>query len=151
MRAASRPEPKARPPAPPERCVCTAVRQVARRVSALYDGELAGFGLSVTNYALLARIERADGIGMSDLAGQMVMDRTTLTRNLQPLLRDRLVRAEAESDRRRRSLRITAAGRQLLKRSHASWKRAQRMLEQRLGPDRTAALLELIDAALVAV
>lgn len=131
-----------------ERCVCTAVRQVARRISALYDGELGDFGLSVTNYALLVHIEQADGIGIGDLAAQMVMDRTTLTRNLQPLLRDGLVAAEAGDDRRRRSLRITSSGRLLLKRAHASWKRAQQKFRKRLGPARTAELLDLIDVAL---
>lgn len=59
----------------------------------------------------------ADGLGM---------DRTTLTRNLAPLQRRRLVASKANPDDERvRLLELSAAGRQLMARAVPLWKKAQ--------------------------
>lgn len=68
-------------------CTCARLRRLTRRMTALYDRELAPTGLRLTQYSLLATLRReggAVGIAVSDLAAAMDMDRTTLTRNLRP-------------------------------------------------------------------
>ena len=91
-------------------CVCSQLRRTARLVSVLYDGALEPAGVTVTQYALLARIGRADGLSRTVLAAQVGMDRTTLTRNLVPLERKGLVASKPSKDRRAKMLHLTANG-----------------------------------------
>src|SRR4029077_2552603 len=90
----------------PEECNCFIVRSAARHVTQLYDQFLAPIGLRVTQFSILAILKRLGPLTINALAKQLVMDRTTLGRNIQPLERDGLIRiAPAASDRRAKELR----------------------------------------------
>src|SRR5438270_611200 len=95
-------------------CACSQLRRTSRAVSTLYDQFLASAGLTVTQYAILVNIARAGTIHRTQLAAQLGMERTTLTRNLQPLERDGLVTQKPGKDRRELMLSLTAAGRRRL-------------------------------------
>jgi len=117
---------------PAPRCVCTQLRRASRLVSNFYDEQLAPAGLTVTQYALLARIDRAAGMTRSALAAQLGMDRTTLTRNLGPLERAGLVQSQIGEDRREKTLGITNAGRKRLVEAEPLWSKAQERTVARL-------------------
>ena len=68
-------------------CACSQVRRLARKLSSLYDALLSPEDLTITQYSLLADIERAGQLSHAVLAEKVGMDRTTLTRNLRPLTR----------------------------------------------------------------
>jgi DNA-binding MarR family transcriptional regulator len=122
-------------------CHCQAIRQAARRVSALYDAALASHGLRVSQYAVLARLESDGPRGIQALAAALVMDRTTLGRALRPLERDGLVRLEHDpADRRGRRLALTEAGRARLAGAHPAWAAAQARFENQFGSERAAGL-----------
>ena len=72
-------------------CTCLAVRQAARHVTQFYDRHLASAGLRTTQFSILARLRRQGPITINTLADEMVMDRTTLGRNILPLERDGLI------------------------------------------------------------
>ncbi len=67
-------------------CTCAAVRRLARRITHVYDRHLAELGLRITQYSLLSNVRARPGLPMGDLAQRMGMDRSTLTRNLRPLV-----------------------------------------------------------------
>src|SRR5580692_12041944 len=79
---------------PLEECTCLAVRQAARHVTQFYDRHLAPVGLRTTQFSILARLRRRGAMTINALAEEMVMDRTTLGRNILPLERDGLVAVE---------------------------------------------------------
>src|ERR1700756_1159387 len=79
----------------PEDCNCFAVRSAARHVTQLYDQLLAPIGLRVTQFSILAKLKRLGPLTINALAKQMVMDRTTLGRNILPLERDGLIGVSA--------------------------------------------------------
>ena len=81
----------------PEDCNCFVVRSAARHVTQLYDQFLAPVGLHVTQFSILAKLKRLGPTTINALAKEMVMDRTTLGRNVQPLERDGLVKIEASA------------------------------------------------------
>jgi DNA-binding MarR family transcriptional regulator len=91
-------------------CVCSQVRRLARKLSSLYDTVLSPEDLTITQYSLLANIERAGQVGHTVLAEKVGMERTTLTRNLRPLTRVKWVAAAPGKDRRQHLLQLTAAG-----------------------------------------
>ena len=73
------------------------------------------------------------------------MDRTTLARNLQPLLRRRLISAgRSATDARSKELQLTAAGLRRLEAGAAAWSGAQAQFEARLGAQKAGALRELL-------
>ena len=132
---------------PMDVCHCFAVRQAGRWISQLYDQHLAACGLRSTQYAILAQLDRLGPASIAQLAEAMVMDRTTITRNVTPLERDGLLEiAASAADRRRKELRLTAQGRQALAVARPHWRRAQQAFEQHFGPEQAAVLRTLLRA-----
>ena len=112
-------------------CTCFRLRRAARQVSQVYDQALAPAGLSVNQYSILRHARSPRTLG--ELAARLGMDRTTLTRNLQPLLRDGWLAEERGADPRQRVLAITATGRACLAKAQPLWRRAQQRIEGLLG------------------
>ena len=75
-------------------------------------------------------------MSLTRLARQMAMDRTTLTRNVRPLERKRLLRVVPAEDRRLRVLELTDEGLALLVDSVPLWKEAQTRVLTRHGRER---------------
>jgi DNA-binding MarR family transcriptional regulator len=133
-------------------CTCTRLRQAARRVSQIYDRCLAAVGLTVTQYGLLAHLASEEGIGIGALAEKLIMDPTTLTRNLRPLERQGFVVLKADRrDRRARSLQLTSPGRKALERARPAWARAQREIEDAFGAHELAALHTMLERVIARV
>src|SRR6266404_2068217 len=100
----------------PEDCNCLAVRQAARHITQFYDQFLAASGLRTTQFSILAKLRRLGPMTINALAADMVMDRTTLGRNILPLERDGLIAIEkGRRDRRSQELRMTEAGAECLR------------------------------------
>src|SRR5262245_65156445 len=107
-------------------CTCLRLRKAARRVSQIYDQHLEPFGLTVTQYGVLGHLATFDGISIGELAEKLVMDPTTLTRNLRPLQRQGFVAIKPDRrDRRTRALSLTVPGRKAFERAKPGWVRAQ--------------------------
>ena len=123
----------------PEDCNCFVVRSAARHVTQLYDQFLAPVGLHVTQFSVLAKLKRLGPTTINALAKEMVMDRTTLGRNVQPLERDGLVKIEASAtDGRAKVLLLTKIGEKRLQAGREAWQRAQARFESRFGAKRAA-------------
>jgi len=139
-------------PAPLTQTACTAarVRKASRRVSQIYDRELEPYDLTVTQFGLLAQLRAAPGAAVGALADSMVMDATTVSRNLRPLERRGLVVAEPDRDDGRvRKLKLTPAGRTAFERATAGWRAAQNRIAAALGAEEMIALNAALDRALV--
>ena len=122
-----------------EECNCFVVRSAARHVTQLYDQFLAPVGLHVTQFSVLAKLKRLDPMTINALAKEMVMDRTTLGRNVLPLERDGLIKIEASaSDGRAKQLHLTKAGEKRLLAGREAWERAQARFDTRFGAKRAA-------------
>ena len=118
-------------------------------MTALYDRELAPTGLRLTQFSLLATLRREGndgGLAVSDLAAAMDMDRTTLTRNLRPLLDQGLVELKADpADARVRRALITAKGFKTFIEAMPSWRVAQDFVNRTLGESNVGALHDWLD------
>jgi DNA-binding MarR family transcriptional regulator len=107
--------------------------------------------LTITQYSLLAKIERAGQLSHNVLADKIGMERTTLTRNLRPLTRAKWVTAATGKDRRQHLLELTAAGRRKLVRSLPFWEEAQRQFLSQIGSESLQELRALLTSAESAV
>jgi DNA-binding MarR family transcriptional regulator len=106
-------------------CLATALRQATRALTQRYDAAFSATGIRSTQFNLLVAMAQAPSVPLSRLAKAVVMDRTTLTRNLAPLVRRGLVAESGAEDKRVRSYALTARGQQLLARALPDWQAAQ--------------------------
>jgi DNA-binding MarR family transcriptional regulator len=106
-------------------CLCFNVRRAARALTQHYDAALRPYELRVTQLPILVATSASDAVLMAPLAGKLGMDRTTLLRNVRPLVRRGLVEVGPSADSRRTEIRATDAGRALLARAYGPWRRAQ--------------------------
>src|SRR5262249_8987987 len=104
-------------------------------------------GLRTTQFTLLNAVRLQAPVTIRWLAASVVMDRTTLTRDLRPLERQRLVSIETGKDRRERRVNLTTKGAQLITRALPLWQKAQAQIVQGLGQQRLQRLLEDLSAA----
>lgn len=126
-------------------CNCLAIRQAARHVTQFYDQLMAPVGLRTTQFAILSRLGREGPMTINALAAALVMDRTTLGRNILPLQRDGLIEiVAAPADRRRRELCLSAAGAAKHREASECWAAAQTRFDEVYGPERAAALRGLL-------
>ena len=129
----------------PRGCTNFKTRQLSRLLSRHYDAELAAAGLKTTQYSLLGHVLHLGPIAPGELARQMGLDASTLTRNLQPLAAAGWLVQDAGPDARTRSITITEAGRDKHAEAQRLWKGAQLRINTLLGAERVAALHTLID------
>jgi DNA-binding MarR family transcriptional regulator len=130
-----------------EECTCLAVRQAARHVTQFYDRHLAHAGLRTTQFSILAKLRRQGPMTINTLADEMVMDRTTLGRNILPLERDGLISiTPGRTDRRSKELRLTDAGLERLRAASQGWRDAQKEFAAAFGNERTVDLRALLHA-----
>jgi DNA-binding MarR family transcriptional regulator len=114
-------------------CACLSFRQAARTVTQLFDESLVPVGLLSTQLPILILLALNDSLAVTRLANLLVMDRTTLTKNLKPLYKRGLVRTITGPDRRKTLLRITPEGEALVAQAHPYWRKAQMQIVEGLG------------------
>ena len=141
-------DPSTLAPVLPQGCTNFKLRQLMRRVANHYDAEMAKCGLKTTQYSLLSHVLKLGPIRPGDLATEMKMDASTLTRNLRPLIDAGWVTLKAGTDARSRLVHITDAGRDKRADTQRHWKTAQLALNEALGVERVMALHALVDDSL---
>ena len=132
-------------------CVCFSLRKSARAVTQLYDAALEPIGLRATQFSLLAVLRAGGPLTVSKLAEAMVMDRTTLTRNIAPVEKRGLVKtAPGRRDKRTKEVSLTAKGRRRLSRADPLWTAVQTHMRKAMGAKRSDHLLFELDIAAAA-
>ena len=122
-------------------CAHANLRKAMRVVSQRYDAALKPAGIRATQFTLLAVLSRRGPLPLTRLAEILVMDRTTLTRNLKPLAARGWIAAGREKDERIRLISITEAGRSLVDAATPLWREAQTRVVDGIGTKRFTAML----------
>ncbi len=113
-------------------CACATLRRAARAVSHFYAEEFHGL-LEGPQFSVLAVLNRRPGISQITLAGILVLDKTTLSRNLSLMKRKGWIQLAVTDDKRERGFELTPSGHKLLNVAHPRWQRAQDRLRAALG------------------
>ncbi len=115
-------------------CALLHLRKASRAVTRLYDEALSPSRLKGTQFGLLAAVTFVGEASMTQLAEALAMDRTTLTRNLKPLVRAGLITTGREKDQRLRVVTVTERGRRRIREAYPLWEEAQSTVVKGLGP-----------------
>ena len=136
------PEISISPGAVAEVCFCLHLRRTARAVSRVYDRALQPVGIKASQFNVLVVISGVDPATVPEVARALAMDRTTLLRNLRPLVAAGLVQVTAGSGRRPDGITLTVIGRNTLNQAIKAWQTAQRQISEQLGGSYAAQLLQ---------
>ncbi len=128
-------------------CTVYRLRMAARRATRLYDRHLAPCGLGIAQFGLLQTLSMTGGGTVTSVAASLDMDRTTMTRNLTPLVRAGFIELRAGADKRSRDVSLTAAGKLKLKEALPLWRAAQAAVRASMGTGDVEKLHALLDAA----
>jgi len=133
------------------KCAAGTLRRATRSIARVYDARLAGAGLTTTQFSLLRAIERHDGpVRLAELADELVFERTSLYRTLDPLVRDGLV-VVTNAEPRAKQVALTAKGVRSIEKAMPLWTAAQEEFVERFGRaawnDLAAQLVEIVDIA----
>jgi DNA-binding MarR family transcriptional regulator len=132
----------------PQGCTNLKLRQLMRRVAVHYDAEVGKTGLKGTQYSLLSFVLKLGPVRQVELAAEMRVSPSTLTRNLRPLADAGWVAISPGSDARSRLVSVTPAGREKRHEAQRRWRVAQEAINERLGPRRVVQLHALLDECL---
>ena len=119
-------------------CLCGNTRMAARALTALYDAQLAPSGLSSGQLAVLWCVIGGEPLAMGDVARHLVMDKTTVSRNVAALVDAGFVLVRQGEDARVRTLASTARGRRAFRAAMPLWEAAQAQVVERLGETKFA-------------
>ncbi|MCB1391610.1 MarR family winged helix-turn-helix transcriptional regulator [Nitrobacter sp.] len=127
-------------------CLCLHAQRAARALARRFDDALKPVGITNGQFSLLMSLNRPRPPNLGSVAALLVMDRTTLTANLKPLQRRRLVETMADpKDKRARLLRLTPAGRAVLAEATPIWRHHHMEIEKDLSnPDRLRLELNIL-------
>lgn len=117
-----------------EECACFNVRKLSRAITRAYDHHLSPTGLRITQFTILNAVSVAGRANLNQIADALVMDRSTLGRNIRPLIKSGLIESAVDdNDGRAQVLSLTKKGRVELAAALPYWRQAQQHLDHRLG------------------
>lgn len=109
-----------------EMCLAARARRVQRVLSAIYDERLRDVGISIGQLDMLVTLLYAGSpMRPTDLAREMQLERSTVTRNLARLEDLGAVEIRVSEGKRDRTIHVTRQGQRLVARAETGWLRAQ--------------------------
>ena len=118
-----------------ENCLFSKTRTVSRYVTNHYTNALKEVGVTPVQYSMLTAVQILKQGNINDLSSALNMDRTTINRNLKPLVRDGYVNVNESDDKRERRITITKEGEELYQKGYIEWEKAQKELRDNIGKE----------------
>lgn len=114
-------------------------------VTQAYEKQMQATGLKVTQYYMLVNIARHKEISISRLGEIMLLDQTTITRNVNILKNSGYVNiTKDKSDSRTKSIQVTDTGLVKLEEATPIWLQIQEKAESGIGKEKYEDLLETL-------
>lgn len=126
-------------------CAGLHFRKVSRVVTQHFDEILKPSGLLITQFTVLVAVAKVRAIAITELAEILMMDRTTLTRNLKPMQREGWLEIEPGQDKRTRIVSMSSDGEIALAKALPLWQQAQMDVVELLGEARWNTLLSQLN------
>jgi DNA-binding MarR family transcriptional regulator len=125
-------------------CACLNLRRAAKAITIYYDCCLQSTGITVPQMVLLRHVNFYKSVTMTDLAKTMRIDRTTLNRNLKPLVAQGFLEITRGEDSRTREIHLLEEGEHKLQEAMPLWEQAQQDIRDYLGQEDAKKLTELV-------
>ena len=127
-------------------CHCINTRRAANAITAYYDRMLEPCAVSVSQFSLLWSLDGLGSSNVTQLAGHVGLERSTVVRNIKLLQEKELLEDAPESQSRDRRIRVTPRGKALIEIGIPLWKQAQKDIYSLLGDADTDAFRRVLNA-----
>lgn len=128
-------------------CFNLKLRQADRVLTAYYNSFLGELGLKITQFSVLRSLWYMKSTSQKELEKVLLVDQATLTRSLQPLIRQGYIdRVPDANDRRVMMCSLSSSGKALYKDAEKRWKQAQKSVEEKLGKETMTQLINASEA-----
>ena len=124
-------------------CMNLSYRKASRVISQIYDRELAEMGLKCSQFSILRAVRQMRQTTNAELQELLVLEQTTLTRGLKPLIRDGYIKTEPGLDQREKLLSLTKKGNDLYDKADRKWQQAQDAVITKLGRKAARQMIEM--------
>lgn len=114
-------------------CACFNSRKTARAVTQLYDAAMQPSGIRTTQFALLVGVAKTEPVSIGRLGEVLIIDRTTLTRSLRLMQREKLLSISPRSTMRQRFVTLSPKGWKALARSLPYWRKIHGQFVDKIG------------------
>lgn len=127
-------------------CFNLAMRKSSRLITQFYEERLKCVGLKVGQFSILRAVSFKKETTNKELQNILVLDQTTLSRNLKPLFRDGYLQTSSDpNDGRLKTIRLTQSGTKLYERALPIWQKTQQDILNKLGEEKAEKIHELAD------
>lgn len=122
-------------------CALFDIQRASRVVARLYNSHLRAADLTVAQWSLLRNIAAMRRVSVGRLAEAVAMERSSVTRLVEPLIDQKLARrGKGGGDKRVRNLEVTPRGKAKIRAGVKHWRAAQRELMEALGSGKWLAM-----------
>lgn len=124
-------------------CYCINFRRAANILTKYYDEGFAQINLTANQFFLLSSIFQLKSCNKSELAQYTRMERTTIIRNLDILLKKNLIEEVPGETNRNKIIQLTENGQNAIIKGTGIWENLQRQAKQNLGKENISVLWQL--------
>jgi len=117
-------------------CALFDIQRASRVITSVYNVHLRSAGISISQWSLLRNIAAMAPVSVGRLAEALAMERTSVTRLVEPLIELGWARSSSGDDKRVRNLEVTSKGLEKIRAGGKYWRAAQRELLATLGERR---------------
>jgi DNA-binding MarR family transcriptional regulator len=130
-------------------CYCTQFRRSANAITHIYDNALRPVGLKITQHSLLRALDRLEAATYNEIAAELALDKTTISRNIKVLIDAGWVVTSPDEDARYKVAKLSPSGVRMLRNAEPYWREAQKQIEREMkkylkGPAKSV-LLEALE------
>lgn len=117
----------------PTQCINAKVRRLHRILNAAYQERIRPFGLQGSMLSMMFIIGKRGGVAQKELADLLVLDQSTVSRDIRKLEGKKWIRVSRGEDPRVSEVYLTAAGEKLLEEVTPVWQEIHQRMESLLG------------------
>ena len=122
-------------------CYLHRIRMLSRTITRVYDDALKPLDLKVTQMNLLGVVTKLGPISPGEMCQKLQMDKSTLCRNVERLIKYGWIKQVPGEDNRSHQLKITEKGKEIMKEASKLWKQAQARTQKILGKEASKAIM----------
>lgn len=127
-------------------CLAVRIRLLNRAVTSIFDDALRPLGVKVSQLNVLMVVARRGPISPGDVARQLNMEKSTLSRNVERMRAHRWLKVSSGDSGRQQRLEIAPAGRKLIEEALPFWSEAQAETEAMLGKQGARSIHRAVDS-----
>ena len=114
-------------------CNCISLRKASNNLTKIYDTALAKVGIKITQFSTLRNIQKLGKTNISDLSYLLELDRTTVLRSIEKLIKMNLVSYKNEQNSKNKIIQLTTVGKSKLREAIIIWEETQHKYIKALG------------------